>query len=205
MNDTYRFEERRAASGAPLLILLHGTGGDPRQLIGLGTELMPDAHIVAPEGDVLEHGVRRYFKRMGEGVYDMVDLARATTKMDSFIRHRRDEAKPSSVTVLGYSNGANILASVLFHNPKGIDRAVLMHPLIPFEPRKQPGLAGLPVLLTSGRRDPIAPAAFTERLEAYFAAQDAKVETFWHEGGHELRQEELVAVRAFLNEASSRP
>ncbi|HWA20678.1 MAG TPA: alpha/beta hydrolase [Devosia sp.] len=195
----YRYEERRAGSGAPLLLLLHGTGGDPRQLLGLGAELAPEAHLVAPAGDVLEHGVPRFFKRRAEGVYDMDDLARATDKMQRFVKRLVDDDKPASVMALGYSNGANILASLLFAAPGAVDRAVLMHPLIPFEAKPQPALKDKPVLITAGRNDPVSPAPLTERLESWFRVQGAAVETAWHEGGHELRREELEAVRRFLS------
>jgi phospholipase/carboxylesterase len=132
------------------------------------------------------------------GVYDMADLERATTKMADFIQQRVAAAKPSSVSALGYSNGANILAAVLFSEPALVDRAVLMHPLIPFEPPPQPGLAGRRILITAGRRDPIAPAEATERLESYLRRQGADASIAWHEGGHEIRPAQLESVRRFL-------
>lgn len=195
---TYSFAEVAAPKGAPLLVLLHGTGGDENDLIDLGRQLAPHAHLVSPRGDVSEGGALRFFRRAAEGVYDMADLARATEKMAAFIEAKTAETGTSSVMALGYSNGANILASVLFARPELLARSVLMHPLIPFAPAAQPGLAGKQVLITAGRRDPIAPAAGTEALAAYFAAQGAAVETLWHEGGHELRQDELRAARNFL-------
>jgi len=198
MSETYHFAEVTAAPGAPLLFLFHGTGGNESDLIDLGRQLMPDAHLIAPRGDVSEGGALRFFRRTGEGVYDMADLARATAKMSAFIREHVDATGPSSVAALGYSNGANILASVLFTAPETIDRAVLMHPLIPFVPAEQPALAGKQVLITAGRRDPIGPAPLTEKLAAYFTAQGAATSIHWHEGGHELRQDELTAARSFL-------
>ena len=198
MSDTYHFAEVTAAPSAPLLFLFHGTGGTENDLIGLGQQLMPGAHLIAPRGDVSEGGALRFFKRTGEGVYDMADLARATSKMSAFIDERVDALKPSSVAALGYSNGANILASVLFADPGNIDRSVLMHPLIPFAPQAQPALAGKRVLITAGRRDPIGPAPLTEKLAAYFTAQGATSTMHWHDGGHELRQDELSAARSFL-------
>jgi phospholipase/carboxylesterase len=137
-------------------------------------------------------------------VYDIVELARATEKMSIFLAHHVERLAPASVATLGYSNGANILASVLFNDPGRIDRAVLMHPLIPFEPLPQPALAGRRVLITAGRRDPISPAALTEKLESYFSAQGATVLTSWHEGGHEIRREELLAAQQFLAEGPPR-
>ena len=200
MSASYDFAEVAAAPGAPLLLLLHGTGGNENDLIGLGRQLVPGAHLIAPRGDVSEGGSLRFFRRTGEGVYDMVDLARATDKLGAFIAAQTDRLKPSAVAALGYSNGANILASVLFGAPGAVDRAVLMHPLIPFDPAPQPGLEGKQVLLTAGRRDPIAPAALTESLAAYFAAQGAEASVSWHEGGHEIRREELVAAQRFLTQ-----
>lgn len=195
---SYHYAEVAATPGAPLFFLLHGTGGDEDDLIGLGRQLTPNAHLISPRGDVLEGGAPRFFKRLSMGVYDMDDLARATTKLAAFIRERVAAVTPSSVAALGYSNGANILASVLFTAPELIDRAVLMHPLIPFAPPAQPGLAGHRVLITAGRRDPIAPAAATEALVDYFVAQGAVTRVAWHEGGHELQRPELAAAQAFL-------
>ena len=195
---TYTFAEVVAPAGASLLFLLHGTGGDETDLLDLGRQVMPAAHLVSPRGDVSEAGAPRFFKRLGMGVYDMDDLVRATAKLAAFMRAQIEAAQPASVAALGYSNGANILASVLFEAPELIDRAVLMHPLIPFVPKPQPGLTGRQVLITAGRRDPIAPAAMTEQLSAYFAAQGAETRIAWHDGGHEIRPGELADAKSFL-------
>jgi phospholipase/carboxylesterase len=159
---------------------------------------MPAAHLVSPRGDVSEAGAPRFFKRLSMGVYDMADLARATAKMSAFMREHIAAVQPAFVTALGYSNGANILASVLFEAPELIDRAVLMHPLIPFVPKPQPGLAGRQVLITAGRRDPIGPAATSEQLSSYFAAQGATTRITWHDGGHEIRPIEITEAQRFL-------
>ena len=200
MSETYEYAEIAAAPGAPLLFLFHGTGGTETGIIGLGPQIMPGAHLVAPRGDVSEGGALRFFKRTGEGVYHMEDLARATAKMAGFIEARVAAAKPSRVAAIGYSNGANILASLLFSRPDLIGSAVLMHPLIPFTPPAQPGLAGRRVLITAGLRDPICPAPMSEELANWLETQGANVEAHWHEGGHEIRPGELDAARAFLND-----
>lgn len=194
----YHFAEVVAPKGAPLLLLLHGTGGNETDLIDLGRQLMPEAHLIAPRGDVSEGGALRFFRRTGEGVYDMADFARAVDKLRAFLRERVDANAPSNVAALGYSNGANVLAGLLFAEPELVGKAVLMHPLIPFAPAPQPGLAATRVLITAGRRDPIGPAATTQKLGDYLAAQGAATEIVWHDGRHELRREELVAAQAFL-------
>ena len=184
--------------GGPLFFTFHGTGGDENQFISLGRGLVPGATIVSPRGDVSEFGAARFFRRTGEGVYDMDDLARATDRIASFVGAHVDAERPSAVFGLGYSNGANILASVLFRRPDLFDAAVLMHPLIPFEPKVEGSLAGHGVLITAGRRDPICPPNLTSRLAAYLRDRGADVTLEWHEGGHEVRPGEIEAARRFL-------
>jgi len=197
--NAYRHYAKPAEPGAPLVFAFHGTGGDERQLSGLVSQILPRAGIVAPRGDVSEHGAARFFRRNGEGVYDMPDLAARTQKMIGFVRAHRAANPGAKVYGIGYSNGANILASTIFAAPGLFDRAVLMHPLIPFEPAPQPELSKVDVLITAGRRDPICPAPLTERLERWLLGQGAKVEMLWHEGGHEMREAEIVATAHFLS------
>jgi len=196
----YTYRQRDGAEAqAPALFLFHGTGGDENQFFELGQHLLPGARLVAPRGDVSEGGAARFFRRTGEGVYDMADLARAVQKMAGFVEDRLAERVPSKVVGLGYSNGANILASLAFERPELFDSLILMHPLIPFAPNDAPGLAGRSVLITAGKRDPICPAPETQRLADYFSRQGAEVTLHWHQGGHELRQDELAAIQLFLN------
>ncbi|WP_026619805.1 phospholipase/carboxylesterase (plasmid) [Ensifer sp. WSM1721] len=183
--------------GSPILFVLHGTGGDENQFFGVGAQLLPEATIVSPRGDVSEHGAARFFRRTGEGVYDMADLARATQKMTNFVKTLAAEHEASEIIGLGYSNGANILANVLIEEGL-LDKAVLMHPLIPFRPKDNPTLAGRRILITAGERDPICPAPLTQALGEYFMAQKAAVEVEWHSGGHDIRQNEIAAVERFL-------
>lgn len=185
--------------GGPLLFVFHGTGADENQLLTFGRDLLPGATIIAPRGDILEYGAARFFRRTGEGVYDMADLARATEKMAGFVGAHTESAKPASVLGLGYSNGANILASALFARPSLFDAAVLMHPLIPFAPQVAGSLAGKRMLITAGRRDPICPPDLTVRLEACLRAARADVTVEWHDGGHELRPNEIAAAKGLLS------
>ncbi|NAZ37527.1 alpha/beta hydrolase [Rubellimicrobium sp. CFH 75288] len=183
--------------GAPLLLTFHGTGGTERQFHAPGIRLLPGAHVVSPRGAVSENGALRFFRRTAEGVYDMEDLRHRTAEVADLIAAEARRTGAPRVAALGYSNGANILASVLFARPGLVGDAVLLHPLIPFEPPAA-DLAGTRVLVTAGRRDPICPAPLTERLVAALRDRGAAVEALWHEGGHEVAPAEWEAVAAFL-------
>lgn len=198
MADTsYVHRLHAGAPGKPILFVLHGTGGDENQFFEFGRRLLPEATIVSPRGDISEYGAARFFKRTGEGVYDMDDLARATEKMAAYVKDLTADHGASQILGLGFSNGANILANVLIE--KGLfDASVLMHPLIPFQPKFNPELSGRRVLITAGQRDPICPVPLTEALAAYFETEKAKVTTEWHAGGHDIRPNEIDAIRTFF-------
>lgn len=194
--ETYVYHAEGMGSGRSLAFVFHGTGATETQFVPLMRELRPGTAIVAPRGDVSEHGALRFFRRRGEGLYDMEDLARRTEAMAAFIAANVALSQPTEVIGLGYSNGANILASVIFARPDLFDRAVLMHPYIPWEPA--PAAVGTRVLITAGERDPICPPEATRALEDWFRAQGADVTTAWQPGGHEIGRSEISAIAQFL-------
>lgn len=193
--DLYHALTAAPEPGKPLIVALHGTGGNEHQFFELAKEMVPGAGVVSPRGDVSEFGAARFFKRTGEGVYDMEDLARAVEKMAAFVRaHPHD----GPVYGFGYSNGANILAATVMAHPDLFDRIGLLHPLIPWTPGPV-DLSGRKVLITAGRRDPITPWVESQKLMTWFEAQGADMGQVVHEGGHELRREEIVALAGFLS------
>lgn len=196
--DHYAFREEQGVKGAPLLFLFHGTGGDENNLVRLGQQLLPGAHIVSPRGDVSEGGALRFFRRTGEGQYDMPDLALRVGQMTAFVGAFASEREGRKAVALGYSNGANIIAAMQFADPSLFDEAVLMHPLIPFAPPRA-DFTGKRVLITAGRRDPICPPEATETLAAYYRDTGAALDLFWHNGGHEIGTGEITAVAKFLH------
>lgn len=196
--DLYQALTTTPGAGAPLLFALHGTGGDERQFFGVAQQIVPEAGVISPRGDVDEMGALRFFRRTGEGIYDMDDLARRTEKMVTYAAAWKAKYPGRPVYAFGYSNGANILASVVMARPDLFDRVGLMHPLIPWVPDPCAGLDGRKVLITAGTRDPICPLPMSESLIQWFRDQGAEVITDVHEGGHELRQSELQALSTFL-------
>ncbi len=195
---TYIAKRTTGGDNAPLFLTFHGTGGTEDQFHGLASSLLPGAHVTSPRGDVSEQGALRYFRRTGEGVYDMDDLALRSRAMAAFIEAEKAATTPPRTLALGYSNGANIAASVAMHRPDLMDELILLHPLIPFTPEPAPGLKGRRILITAGKRDPICPAPLTQALADWLGAQGADVTLHWHAGGHEIAQSELGAIQGFL-------
>ncbi|MGJ8586270.1 MAG: alpha/beta hydrolase [Marinosulfonomonas sp.] len=196
--ETYHELTKVPEAGAPLIFAFHGTGGDETQFFDLAQQLLPGAGVISPRGDVSEMGAARFFRRTGEGVYDMDDLAQRTEAMAVFVSDHKARHPDTPNYGFGYSNGANILASVAMAHPDLFDRIGLLHPLIPWEPQATPALAGKRVLITAGRRDPICPWPLSQRLIDWFAAQGTTVDTHIHDGGHELRQDEVLALSDLL-------
>ena len=196
--EAYKFRKTAAQPGAPLVFTFHGTGGDENQFFGLAEEIWPLASLISPRGDVSEHGALRFFRRKAEGLYDFEDLERRRLSMADFVRSHKERAAPGRTIGLGYSNGANILAAVALEDAELFDEIILMHPLIPWTPSDNTGLARLRALITAGRRDPICPPSTTTRLADYFTRQGSSVTLEWHDGGHELRPSELAAVERFV-------
>ena len=196
--DTYISLTSRPAPGAPLIFALHGTGGDEHQFFQFAQGLVPGAGVVSPRGNVSEMGAARFFRRTGEGVYDMDDLALRTDQMAAYVAAHKAAHPGAPVYGFGYSNGANILASVAMARPDLFDRIALLHPLIPWQPGPVPELAGTPVMISAGRRDPICPWPQSEALIDWFAQQGAQVTTEIHDGGHELRQAEVDRMAQFM-------
>lgn len=201
--DSYLHQAHGPELGAPLIFAFHGTGGDETQFFAFARQIYAAAGVVAPRGDVVEaNGAHRFFKRSGEGIYDMQDLPQRVETMADFIASYAAEHPGSAVYGLGYSNGANILSAVVMAHPELFDRVAFMHPLIPWEPLPVAGLADRAVLITAGRNDPICPLPQTERLVDWYKAQGARVETLIHEGGHDIALQEYRVVRAFLTPAT---
>ena len=196
--DPYIARTRAPQDGRPLVLALHGTGGDEHQLFDLAGQLVPGGGVLSPRGDVSESGAARFFRRTGEGVYDMDDLARATQKMIRYVEAQTAQNPGSPVYAFGYSNGANILVAAFLERPDLFDRTALLHPLVTWDPQPSPALDGRAVLITAGRRDPITPWVESARLIDWLNGAGAEVTTEIHEGGHELRNVELTALGAFF-------
>ncbi len=188
-------------SGATLL-LLHGTGGDENDLVPLGRELAPGAAILSPRGKVSEYGAARFFRRLAEGVFDHEDLVFRTHELAGFAQAAAEEYEfdPSRLVAVGYSNGANIAASLMLLHPGLLRAAVLFRAMVPFEPEDVPDLSGMPVFLAAGRMDRMIPPQNTERLAEILREAGADLDLRWHNAGHPLTYEEVAEAKQWLSE-----
>jgi len=198
----HRFIPGEGTSGATTLLLLHGTGGTENDLLELGDMLLHGAARLAPRGRVLERGMPRFFRRLAEGVFDQEDLAHRTDELVAFLRQAAAEYRfdPARIVAVGYSNGANIAASVLLRHAGALAGAVLFHPMVPFEPKEPPVLRGTLVFISGGQQDPLVPWALTERLAELLSESGAQVEVHREPGGHELVATEVDAARRWMEQ-----
>jgi phospholipase/carboxylesterase/glyoxalase family protein len=188
------------------LLLLHGTGGNEEDLIPLGEDLLPGAALLSPRGQVLERGMPRFFRRLREGVFDQQDLARRTDDLARFVAAAGEAYgfNPGRLIAVGFSNGANIASSLLLRRPGLLPGAVLLSPMVPFEPDPSPDLAGTAVFIGAGRADAISPPPEVERLAEILQRAGAEVTLHWHGGGHELTPGEVAAAQAWLRRVANR-
>lgn len=203
-SDSLGFIHQFVAASQPkalTLLLLHGTGGNENDLLELGHALAPDAALLSPRGKVLENGMPRFFRRLAEGVFDQEDLAFRTEELARFVEDSATHYgfDGQRVIAVGYSNGANIAASLLLRRPGLLAGAALFHPMVPFVPESPPDLNGAPIFIGAGQNDPIVPAANTTQLAALFQEGGAEVTLHWHSGGHALIPGEVEAAQRWLH------
>ncbi len=187
---------------SPTLLLLHGTGGNEQDLLPLGRELWPGAALLGVRGKVLENGMPRFFRRFGEGVFDVEDLKARTDELAEFIDSAAEHYAISKrhLIAVGYSNGANIAASLILLRPHSLRAAVLFRAQIPFTPDSARNFTGLSVFIGAGIHDPIVPRDQTEQLAAILEGGGADISLFWHRGGHELGDDDVSAAKTWIAE-----
>jgi phospholipase/carboxylesterase len=184
----------------PPLLMLHGTGGDENDLLSLGLRLAPGAAVLSPRGKVLENGAPRFFRRLTEGVFDLKDLQVRTQELADFVVRAGKTYGIGTPVAIGFSNGANIAASMLLTRPEVLTGAILIRGTVPFEPQKVPDLKGMPVLILSGARDPLVPAAKRDRLAQLLRSANAEVTYEVLNAQHHLSADDLVVAGGWLDQ-----
>jgi predicted esterase len=187
------------------LLLLHGTGGNERDLIPLGRELDPDAFLLSPRGKILENGMPRFFRRLAEGVFDLEDLKTRTNELADFVAAaaRQYKLAADNIVGVGYSNGANIAASMLLLRPEIMHAAILFRAMVPFIPDKLPDLSSVPVWIGAGDQDSIVPSSDTQRLVDLLRQAGADVTVRFFNAGHGLTNSDIEKAGQWLKNLKS--
>ena len=182
------------------LLVLHGTGGIEDDLIPLARSLTPTAHLLSPRGKVLENGAPRFFRRFAMGVFDVEDLVARTHELADFVQTATHSygVESTPVFALGYSNGANIAASLLLLRPELLAGAMLLKAMKPLDPDPAPDLSGVPVFVAAGRADQMIPPAATDELIDLLKVCGADVTVHVEPGGHEITPNDVAAASSWL-------
>jgi phospholipase/carboxylesterase len=186
------------------LLLLHGTGGNERDLIPLGRELDANAALLSPRGKILENGMPRFFRRLAEGVFDVEDLKQRTNELADFIAAAAKHYKLAAdqIVAVGYSNGANIGASMLLLQPEILRAAILFRAMVPLVPENLPDLSPVRVWIGAGDQDPIIPASETQRLVELLRRAGADVTIRFANATHGLTDADVEAARHWLEQVN---
>jgi phospholipase/carboxylesterase len=189
----HRFVPAEDSTSGETLLVLHGTGGNENDLVGIGQTIAPGAAILSPRGKVLENGAPRFFKRLAEGVFDPKEVRSRAEELARFIRAAITKygLDASRIYALGYSNGANIASTVMFIQPELLQGAVLFRPMLVYEPEELGDLSGAGVFISAGRMDPIVPVKSVEQLVDLFESSHAEVTLKWQSAGHNLVPSEV--------------
>ena len=179
------------------LLMLHGTGGTENDLLGLAKEIDPEANVLSVRGNVLENGMPRFFRRIADGVFDMEDLRFRTDELYNYVNEAASvyEFNRDNVIVVGYSNGANIAAAMMFYKEKSLRGALLHHPMVPDRGATLPSLQGIDVWIGAGTNDFMCPPHESEDLQAMLQAAGANVHVDWFNYGHQLTTQEVQAAK----------
>jgi len=190
---------RKGNENKKTLLLLHGTGGTEQDLLPLADIVDQDANVLSVRGNILENGMPRFFKRLAEGVFDEEDLIFRTKELNTFLDEAAEkyEFDRKQIIAIGYSNGANIAASLLFHYGDALEGAILHHPMVPRRDIELPDLSGKRVFIAAGTNDPICSAQESEELKSLLENAGASVELHWENRGHQLTIDEVKAAKAW--------
>jgi phospholipase/carboxylesterase len=186
---------------APPLLLLHGTGGNEQDLLRVGRAISPGSALLSPRGDVSEGGALRFFARLAEGVFDPQEIARRTNALADFLDAATAHYKidPLRLLAVGFSNGANIAATLLLLRPQSLGGGALFRPMVVLDqPAAPTSLSGRRVLLCHGTMDPLVPPDDPARLGELLRAGGADVKLQSIPASHALTPQDVAAAQSWL-------
>ena len=197
----YHLERAANPDEKRVLIHFHGTGGNEKDLLPLAKQLLSGVNYLGIRGNISEHGMPRFFRRLGEGVFDEADIINRSGELHSFIAEfaKQENLDLSKSVAMGYSNGANIITAINFLHPGLFSTSVLLRPMTPLVPEVKPDLSGSNVWMSFGSGDPLMPPGETEKLSGLYTEYGANLTVNIEQAGHQLIQNDLIKAHAYLN------
>lgn len=190
---------RPASPDARTLVLLHGSGVDENSLVPLAAEVAPRATVLAVRGRVPQDGGWRWYERISPTRFDQESVRSEAEAFADFITEaaKRHEFDLRQTTFLGYSNGANLISSMMLLRPGLVRRAALLRPMPVLDDAPHADLSRAHVLVIAGVSD-LTYAPFAPALVALLRERGADVEDRTIEAGHEFGAEDAAIVRRWL-------
>lgn len=171
-------------------------------MIPLGRDVAPGIGLISPLGKEYVDGMTRFCRCPVENDEELQALRAQCRELLQFVADAaaRYGFDPQRVVGMGYSSGAIMASSILLFGweeemPATLAGAIVLRPLVPFEPEQLPALDGLPVFIAAGTNDTVTPAAEAERLALLLRRAGAEVALHRSEAEHKVKLAELRAAK----------
>ncbi|TGP46477.1 alpha/beta hydrolase [bacterium M00.F.Ca.ET.159.01.1.1] len=194
----YRFSKPENASG-DCLFVLHGSGVDETTLLPLARRIAPRSTLVAARGRIRQEDGFRWFERITPTSFEQASIRAETAAYAQFATEvaRRHGLDLKHATFLGYSNGANVVSSLMLLHPGVVRRAALLRAMPVLDNSPMVDLSATRVLIIAGAADqtygPFAPALVT-----LFSQRGAEIDARIVAAGHEFGDADAAIVRQWL-------
>jgi phospholipase/carboxylesterase len=181
-----------------VLVLLHGSGGNETTLMPLLHKVAPRATLLGVRGRATEEGFPRWYKRITPFSFDQADIANEAEAFAAFIDGavKSYGLDPNKIVYVGYSNGANLLNSLLYLHPNLVHRAVLLRSMPVLTEYPHADLKGTDLLVISGKMD--AYGKYANELESRLKSAGATVDSDVIPGGHDLGDADVPIIQKWL-------
>ncbi|MGO4351957.1 VOC family protein [Rhizobium sp. RAF36] len=181
-----------------VFVLLHGSGGNETTLMPLLHKVAPRATLLGVRGRATEEGFPRWYKRITPFSFDQDDIKSEAEAFAAFIDGavKSYGLDPKKIVFVGYSNGANLLNSLIYLHPSLIHKAVLLRSMPVLTNYPHADLKGTDLLVISGKTD--AYGKYANDLEGRLKTSGATVDSDVIPGGHDLGDADVPIIQQWL-------
>lgn len=196
----YVYRRYEPDTPATAIVALHGSGADEMTMLPLARSLDPSARVIAPRGRIMQNGERRWYRKASAISFDQASIRFEAETFARFIEGLGADklVDPGSTLYLGYSNGANLLASVMLLHPGLIRRAVLLRAMPVLDDPPSVDLSAARVLILGGKADHTY-GSYASILDEILKRNGASVTRETLSSGHECGEPDVLAAQHWLD------